>query len=282
MAAAVFTVGCGSADGVYSPPPRGEACEGAACTPEMPSDPTTTSGAGGSSSSASTSSASTSSVSASSASSSATSGSGGATSSSATTGAGGEPGTSATAGAGGASTSGGASEGTPVATCVLIERGLAGDVEDTYIASDLPASSFGGDPHAFTAGATTAQRQMLIRFDLSKLPEGASVTKAAITLHRSVNGSGIVVAHRVTQGWSEAAVTWASFAGAFDAAEAMSFSTAGGPVTLDATAIAQEWLTAPAQNFGLLFEETAGGGNTFLTSESPQGDLPALSICYVK
>ncbi len=112
----------------------------------------------------------------------------------------------------------------PSAACspggVTIPRGVGGQVADALIATDTGADGSTtanyGATGALTASVTgTGQRQGLLRFDLSAIPQGAVVTSATATLSVIVGGGAPVSAHQAIASWQESTVTWASFGEAY-------------------------------------------------------------------
>ncbi|XYH97770.1 DNRLRE domain-containing protein [Sorangium sp. So ce1128] len=169
-------------------------------------------------------------------------------------------------------------------TCVTIRRGLLGDVADATIASHKPHRNRGDAPHLLGAAGPGAARA-LVRFDLSSLPEGVDIESAAVTLDPAGrNGAGAVDVHRITSGWDEDTVTWASFAGAFDPSPVAS-SDGGlcgtGPVALDLTSLTQAWVDGALPNHGVLLEPSSTGPARLWSSEASLAKhRPALSVCY--
>lgn len=105
--------------------------------------------------------------------------------------------------------------------CVSIQRGLSGIVEDALLNSGTGSDGSINKNYGSSCSLSTSsdslggQRQALLRFDLSSIPPGATITSAAATLNVLLGGGAPARAHRITAPWSESIVTWASFAGAF-------------------------------------------------------------------
>jgi hypothetical protein len=180
--------------------------------------------------------------------------------------------------------------GCNVPVCVTIERGLFGDVADALINSgtgtDGSQDASYGSSNSLTASVSpSGQRQALLRFDLSSIPGGATISSATATLDVLLYGGAPVRAHRATAPWSESTVTWASFAEAYlpqveAIFPAVNGSLPGGtPTTADLTAIVQAWVSGAAPNDGLLLERDLGS-TVFASSEYLQASRPKLDVCY--
>jgi len=196
-------------------------------------------------------------------------------------------------------------------------------VADTFINSALPDNNAGGDT-AFDAGTDGGNlgvpgvRRGLLRFDLSSLPPGATVTSVVLQLRVTrVPGIGPVNStfdlHRLTAAWGEGtkvgnngapatageatwnsrqhgSAGWTSPGALDDVLPAASASTAVGS-SLGAThswtgaglaSDVQFWLANPAQNYGWLLrsqdEASARTVRGFGSRES--GNAPSLQVGY--
>lgn len=80
--------------------------------------------------------------------------------------------------------------------------------KDNTIYSDNTGNSNGAGPN-FTSGAIASGpvRRGLIKFDLSAIPAGATITAASLTLtmNKTVSGPADVSVHRLTEDWGEGA-----------------------------------------------------------------------------
>ncbi len=165
--------------------------------------------------------------------------------------------------------------------CITVQRGASGDVEDAYIADNRPDKNYGGQPIGVAGAVNGGVRQGLLRFDLSAIPAGSTVSSATMSLVRQGALSAPLNAHQVLASWSEADVTWNSLGGAYSPSIAAQVpAQQGGPtlITFDLTALAGSWLSAG--NNGLLLEQ-ASGLTQYRSSEHPQvNERPKLDICY--
>ena len=94
-------------------------------------------------------------------------------------------------------------------TCLVIQRGGVGDVADATISSATPDKNF-GDTTSMSVKNTAGDVRdaALLRFNLSAVPRGASITSAKATLTLVQNGGVRARAHRITAPWAEHIVTW--------------------------------------------------------------------------
>jgi hypothetical protein len=183
-------------------------------------------------------------------------------------------------------------------TCVTISRAGGGTVADAQIANKSPyTNNYGSSGTANTGlvGSPGAERQTLVRFDLSSIPSNATVSSAVATVYASTTATTTVNVHRVTSSWSESTVSFQSFGGSFDSSAAATFSSGTAQswtnvnnavpyaTTFDITSLAQSWVDGTVANYGVLLEQTPTSGETTLyrTSEWPTtAEQPSLSVCY--
>lgn len=171
-------------------------------------------------------------------------------------------------------------------TCTTIQRGvLTSGVSDALINPTVPGKNYGSSGSLSVGQAVGGTpRESLIRFDLSTLPANISITSAIATLTTIVtfDAQAPTRVHRVTAPWTESAVTWSSFAGAFSPTVEASFpvGSIGAGTTADLTALAQGWYAGTIPNHGVLLERDYTGGTTFASSEASAAQRPALQVCY--
>ncbi|MFO0760223.1 MAG: DNRLRE domain-containing protein [Byssovorax sp.] len=166
-------------------------------------------------------------------------------------------------------------------TCITLRRGTAGSVADTYVGAESPGSSYGALVVASSGLSSGFTSQALFRWDLSILPPGAVIQSATVALSQTNNGPASPRVHLVTAPWSEATVTWSSFAGAFDPSVIAVLSNASPTLSFDVTAVAKGWRQGTIQNHGLLVEQAAPTLTRYKTSEwSVLTQRPQLTVCY--
>ncbi|MBI2566404.1 MAG: DNRLRE domain-containing protein [Candidatus Schekmanbacteria bacterium] len=170
---------------------------------------------------------------------------------------------------------------------VVIQREVGGAVADALlnsgVGSDGAASRNYGRSGSLTASldGSGGRRHGLLRFDLSAVPQGVTITSATIHLNLLLYGGAPVHAHLVTSSWSESTVSWASFAGAYSPDVTVTFPAAS-VTSADVTELVQDWLDGATANYGILLERDIAGVTVFASSEIPHAAArPRLDIIYV-
>lgn len=175
----------------------------------------------------------------------------------------------------------GSAEGN-VTTCLTLQRGVAGTVEDTVIYAGLPNAKNGTNANLWTGLTSSGVARSLIKFDLSAVPAGSVVQSAQVSVYASNANTTTVRAHRVSAAWQESTATWNTFAGAYDPEVLATFVTGGyGMRTFSLTGQVQAWVNGDP-NYGFLIEEDPTPYRTgFGSSESAtQSRRPTLTVCY--
>lgn len=116
----------------------------------------------------------------------------------------------------------------------------------------------------------------------SSTPAEATLDSVILNIYVVQPNTQVVNVHMVTAAWDEAAVTWTSLAGAFDAAISASFSAdSTGWHLVDITALVQSWLDGTYDNFGFLLDqvELVPPRAAYLSRES-QPNQPFVQFCY--
>lgn len=187
---------------------------------------------------------------------------------------------------------------TPTATVTPTPSGwrVISNGVDTYIRGSFPNMNWGPSPTLLLG--SPAQAHVLMDFDIGALPAGATVQQAVLRLY--VLDSPLPVpttlgiypllrpwnANEVTWQQASTGVPWAQpgAAGPEDRAAAPVASsplTTGGYVTLDITALVQQWLVEPANKYGMLVS-VQDADNKALTISSMEWSLtdwrPRLEI----
>ncbi|AUX41281.1 uncharacterized protein SOCE26_026910 [Sorangium cellulosum] len=173
-------------------------------------------------------------------------------------------------------------------TCVTIQRGTLGTVEDSTIWETFP--TWTDSTQILRTGTLTdfGVRHAVVRFDLSPVPSQATVVSATLRLqqiYRDDTSSSTIDLHRITSPWSEPTVTWQGLGNgaAFDPAVAASFQSlpGAGVRSVDLTSLTAAWLSGSAPNHGVLLEEAPVLTTSFRSSEdSDPARRPSLEVCY--
>lgn len=172
-------------------------------------------------------------------------------------------------------------------------------LDDTYINQWLPTANAGNDGRLFVRAADV--QKILMQFDLSALPAGATIKRAELHLYaygRSNNGPMEVGVYQLLRPWTESGASWinangvpwevAGAAGASDRAATpvttMLLTGAGQTHIFNLAALAQTWANGAANN-GLVIEYTSGDvmvAYNFASSEYFYAhQRPVLYIQYV-
>lgn len=173
-------------------------------------------------------------------------------------------------------------------TCVTIQRGVAGVVEDATLSYAAPTKNFGASGSLTTGQALGGTpRASLLRFDLATIPAGVAIASAVVTVTPIIlfDAQAPVAIHRALAPWVEGTVTFNSFGGSFATMPSATFpvvSAINVPVSTDITTLVQDWYSG-AQNNGMWLQRDYTGGTTFATSEASGSDAtkrPKLEVCY--
>jgi hypothetical protein len=177
-----------------------------------------------------------------------------------------------------------------VTSCVSIQRGTFGTVEDATIAVGVTAP--GWNPATLLVGQSY---EALLRFDISGIPAGATINSATLGLSTTGSAANTFTASndwlsaRVADAaWSESAVTFASFSQKVGKLAGLFTPTALNTrysVTIKPERV-QGWLDGTIPNNGLVLETMVSFPSEwrqtgFVSSESPTVALrPSLQVCY--
>jgi uncharacterized repeat protein (TIGR01451 family) len=183
-------------------------------------------------------------------------------------------------------------------TVVLQGDPLAG--QDTHIAAASSVQNFGAGTLLLSNSQTNAPSRLLLRFDLSGIPAGATIQSAVLELYYQstrIAPAESLRLHRVTRSWTELGATWRTYDGVgnwtsqggdFDAT-VLASATLDGTVNVwkawTVTSLVQSWVQGTFVNHGMLLESAAQSGNNerrFVSSENTSAALrPKLTITYV-
>ena len=148
-------------------------------------------------------------------------------------------------------------------------------IADSYINLPTPAINFGTS----TNGASlriNSNAKALLRFDLSELPSitiPTDVAKATLIFWvNTVTSAGALQVSPLTSAWTESGVTWATAPteSATIKTGITAASASGYYVLVDITNQVQNWIAAPASNFGLAIESDTLASCTFVMIDSKE------------
>jgi hypothetical protein len=163
--------------------------------------------------------------------------------------------------------------------------------DDAYIKASSPTSNFGVLPEIEVRPDNDANRRGLVRFDVSSIPQGSTVTSAMLYLYeKDKKEDQITYLFRLTSPWSEDSVTWSApwiaAGGDFDDSHAYaSFipNQSSCMREIDITGLVQEWVDG-LPNYGLLLNST--GPNHIVRFSSKENvaveEHPKLDITYLE
>ena len=160
------------------------------------------------------------------------------------------------------------------------DGGSYSETDDTYISSGRPDTNFGAGGAMFVdaSGCKTSPSTVcraLIRFpniigsDAGQVAPGSVVVSAFLQFDIT-NPGGTQMLLQLTEGWTESGATWNGFTtpGApTTKGAAIAFNAALGVITVNITAILQNWVNGDA-NYGLLIWSSSTDGVDYRSSES--------------
>lgn len=175
--------------------------------------------------------------------------------------------------------------------CTTFVRGGPSATQDATIAFSpfdptLGSANFGAVPTLSVGSAAIAQRASLLQFNLSPIPAGSTVTSATLSLFQGSRlGTGTANVYAVLAPWQEANVTWTSFGAAFNPVATTTFlpSSVGvnTSLTVDLTALTQQWVSGGLSNHGIYMDLPANGRALWGASEAGVSSRrPSLTVCY--
>lgn len=162
---------------------------------------------------------------------------------------------------------------------------LAG--EDSYVDSTTPGQNFGTE----TTMRISDVNRSLLKFDVSSIPSGATVTNAELVLcFSSILSLAAGRTHelnRATSSWAEGSVTWSNQPGSTGPAVTWTVPLVTGCTSLDVTAAAQAWVDGSFTNDGWWITDQNESSASILsevqyaTSEDAVlGRRPTLNVTY--
>ena len=178
--------------------------------------------------------------------------------------------------------------------------------EDNDIREGTTTSNFGSCIQIFTNGGASNRDRSLIRFNLSSIPIGATITSATLTLVKeSGSSSANVEIRRLTNDWTEGTqgcggsasvsnwsqritgTNWTAAGGDF-ASTVYATTTVGTALqsyNWNVATLVQEWVSGTSANLGLMIknvDESASNQQIFSSSESAtSANFPKLMITFI-
>jgi hypothetical protein len=168
-------------------------------------------------------------------------------------------------------------------------------VADTMVLAGYPSTNYGSEIDMW-AGYDTwlnpdgRNARSLVRFDLSAIPSGTSISRATLWLYlRSSydvsDASRVIATYRVASSWTEGGVTWNTRPGLGGRYGWISIPHAAwGWYTVDVTGLVREWVNRQYGNYGVwvLGNEDSGHPNWrgFCTREYSGGCGAWLQVTY--
>ncbi|AKT35959.1 DNRLRE domain-containing protein [Chondromyces crocatus] len=171
-----------------------------------------------------------------------------------------------------------------LSTCVDVQRGLFGTVQDAYIAELAPTYNTGSYYVLYTGLSSGEDKRSVLQFDLGFIPADSVIDSATLNISQIYKASNSTVdVHRITAAWSENTVTWNNISSSFDPALAgtINATSGSGVRSVDLTALAQGWVDGDYGNHGVLLKEPLTNKTEFRSSENTTlANRPSLRVCY--
>jgi hypothetical protein len=155
---------------------------------------------------------------------------------------------------------------------------------DTFVSSNAPAKNFGSQPLLAVQSGTSSY----IRFNLSGLPAGSTVSRATVRLFvDAVSQGGSFDVYEIDQPWTENSLT-------FNTAPSLGVSASGGKpvavsksslnqfVVVDITPLVQGWLSGTVPNNGVAIAVAGGAGSFGFDSKESEytSHEPELEVTF--
>ncbi len=176
---------------------------------------------------------------------------------------------------------------------------------DNSLDQNAPSKNNGASTTIIVDGQTNQALRPTLKFDLSSIPAGATITSASLQMVATAvasNSAENVEVHQMTRDWLEGtgsntagspnwtqysgASTWTTPGGDFNGtAESTTSVSTTGTYTWSVTNMVNTWYTTPVNNFGMLLkfaiENTGNQNKTFGSKENATtANKPVLSVTY--
>jgi hypothetical protein len=183
---------------------------------------------------------------------------------------------------------------TPTAQQCILPESVTGELpsDDTYLYHVKPDSNYGGESTINIRPEYNGEMHALLRFDLSGIPEGATITSATLYLNGldENNGHDNSV-YLLTTAWDEESATWnypwSVPGGDFDdqvLLASFEMGQYGCAIPIDLTDLVTGWTNGTYENYGILI--SASGPRSiahYVSKEDPVNldQRPRLAITYI-
>lgn len=148
---------------------------------------------------------------------------------------------------------------------------------DTFSNKGQPSTIF-GHKKVLRAHGPNEKKIGFIQFDTTGF-SGATVTSAALKLHvKDVVSAGILDVHSVSGAWNESTLTHSNKPGygAPIVSRSLGAADVGSLVSVDITALAQQWAASPSSNLGIALTSQTALHTIFESRETPRA--PVLEV----
>ncbi|TWU56569.1 Cadherin domain protein [Rubripirellula tenax] len=170
--------------------------------------------------------------------------------------------------------------------------------DDTYLDKDNPDFNYGVSTTLIVdhSGGSIGDSRILLKFDFSSIPVGATITGATLTMQANAGaGTFRIGVYEVTEAWVEGnqngSVGFPSWddrtstnawnGGTFNSTAVATFdATTTGQHAWNVTSLVQSWITGSTVNNGVIIGSEAGGGNSYTYSSRDGGSPPELQLFY--
>lgn len=190
-----------------------------------------------------------------------------------------------------------------ITTCIEIKPGPT-DGYHAHITSLQPSLNYGVVPEfmsiEWTNNSVPYEGRSLMKFDLSQIPTGSTITGALLDLFADTTSTSSYPGQpmygnnnasnlfEITSVWDKNTVTWNNQPTTNPANPILLGQTRGSNdyLAIDLATFAQDWVNNPAQNNGMLLQmitQSYYNSMIFCSSDYPDSSLwPTLRICYIK
>lgn len=152
--------------------------------------------------------------------------------------------------------------------------------DDAYIYAGSPSNNYGSSPNLAVGYAGGSEMKMLIKWDLSSLPNPLSIVNAEIRLYQTTTNSSITTdIYRINSVWSETSVNWNNQPTTIGWYGSQTFSSTSGLKYIPATNLVNDWLTNG--NNGVMFKINLGTSYQMFDSKEASSSDPRLIITYI-